>query len=102
MKQKSFFIAVLIIFLSITNISFPQNLLNLLIRNSSGKQMDVQLIKKSDSRVVHESSIPDSRTVKVSGLEKGAYILQYKHKGKKNWRIMNVLVIRSNKVYVLF
>jgi hypothetical protein len=64
--------------------------------------MDVQLIKKSDSSVVHESSIPDSRTVKVSGLEKGAYILLYKHKGKKNWRIMNVLVIRSNKVYVLF
>ena len=101
-KDKIVFSIIILFALLSSHSLFAQNNLNLLIRNSSGVKLEVQLIKKSDNRNVFIDTIPNSRIVKVTGLEKGAYILQYKYLGRKSWRVMNVLLIRSNKVYVLF
>lgn len=90
------------IILSFALFLYSQESYNLFIRNSSEKTMNIRLIQKSSQDAVYEGEITRSRTQKVSNLQKGAYILYYKAKDSKEWRVMNVLVLTSEKTYVLF
>jgi hypothetical protein len=81
---------------------FADESLSLFVRNASEKDMNIRLIQKANQRTVYEETIPRNRTQKIDNLQKGAYILYYKLKGDKEWRVMNVLVLTSEKTYVLF
>lgn len=76
--------------------------LNIFVRNSSSSKMQIRLLRKSDKTVVFANEVPKNRTVEITNLKKQAYILYYKNVKNIQWRIMDIIVLRPNKTFVLF
>ncbi len=101
--RKRFIKIILVVSLIITagNLSFA-NTIDVFIRNSSEKDMQIKLKRKSDGVVVHTNQIPATRTINVKNLKKGSYTLLYKYIGNKIWRVMRLILLKPDKTFVLF
>lgn len=99
MKKIIIFFLLFIIF---SNSFTSEEYFYFFIRNSNKLEMEIKLVYKLNQKNVYENIIPKNRTVKIENLEKGDYILYYKTKGSKEWRVMNILINSSDKTYVLF